>query len=243
MTHSSSSPDTTGLDFFSENVDAWGAAEWFNRLAKAVRRHGDAVRANDEGQMAICQNVAISSAWRLVSDYEQQVRAALQPSSAGSEEDWQDDPASDERWNAGLDFAMEHLCKVLGVNPREVNWDAATETLDGDVMAVIGNVLRAKFGEDWGPNDPAQGWRDISTAPKNGTEIWLYREDCDAFLGRWIAPCEFLNEDEYEGDDGWDECDWFFADFVRGGRVTDGAPTHWMPLPTSPLPSTNGDTP
>ena len=29
-----------------------------------------------------------------------------------------------------------------------VNWDAATETLDGDVQAVIGNILRARFGED-----------------------------------------------------------------------------------------------
>lgn len=89
--------------------------------------------------------------------------------------------------------------------------------------------------------DVAQpSWQPIETAPKNGTEIWLYREDCGAFLGRWIAPCEFLNEAEYEGDQGWDECDWFFADFVRGGRVTDGAPTHWIPLPTPPLSSTDG---
>ena len=77
-------------------------------------------------------------------------------------------------------------------------------------------------------------WQSIETAPKDGTEIWLYREDCDAFLGRWIAPCDFLNEDEYKDADGWDEPDWFFADFVHGGRVTDGAPTHWMPLPDPP---------
>jgi hypothetical protein len=56
----------------------------------------------------------------------------------------------------GIDFALEQLCKFLDVDPASVNWDAATETVDGDVQAVIGNILRAKFGEDWGPSAPAQ---------------------------------------------------------------------------------------
>lgn len=66
---------------------------------------------------------------------------------------WKDDPASDERWNAGCDFAMLRLCEFLSVDPALVRWDAATETVEGDVSAVIGNILRGKFGEDWGPND------------------------------------------------------------------------------------------
>lgn len=61
------------------------------------------------------------------------------------------DPTASEQWNVGCDFAMVHLCKYLGVDPSSVSWDAATETVDGDVLAVIGNILRAKFGEDWGP--------------------------------------------------------------------------------------------
>jgi hypothetical protein len=65
------------------------------------------------------------------------------------ENDWKADPAQDERWNAGLDFALTQLCKVLKVDPLTVTWDAATETLDGDVQAVIGNVLRVRFGEEW----------------------------------------------------------------------------------------------
>ena len=64
---------------------------------------------------------------------------------------WLDDPASDERWNAGLDFGMTQLCSLLGVDTEAVTWDAATETLDGDVRAVLGNILRAKYGDDWGP--------------------------------------------------------------------------------------------
>lgn len=60
-----------------------------------------------------------------------------------------DDPTSSAEWNNGCDFAMTQLCNVLGVDPNLVSWDAATETVDGDVAAVIGNILRAKFGDDW----------------------------------------------------------------------------------------------
>lgn len=65
------------LDFFTKNVDAWGAAEWFNRLALAIRQQDAAVVAGDEIAMEICRNVAASSAMRLVREYEQQVRTAL----------------------------------------------------------------------------------------------------------------------------------------------------------------------
>jgi hypothetical protein len=61
------------------------------------------------------------------------------------------DPTADERWNEGCDFAMLQLCQVLGVDPHTVSWDAATETVDGDVQSVIGNILRAGMGEDWEP--------------------------------------------------------------------------------------------
>lgn len=85
----------------------------------------------------------------------------------------------------------------------------------------------------------AAEWQPIETAPKDGSEIWLYREDSGPFLGRWVAPCEFLTDGEREAeaidDDEWGEPDWFYADFVKGGRVTDGAPTLWHPLPALPL--------
>jgi len=72
-------PLNDGSKFFSENVDRWGASEWFNRLAVAVRDQDKAVLAGDEVAMEICRNVAASSAMRLVRDYEPQVRAALSP--------------------------------------------------------------------------------------------------------------------------------------------------------------------
>src|ERR1700679_40304 len=42
------------------------------------------------------------------------------------EPDWQDDPSSDERWNAGVDFVMIQLCNFMGIDPHMVTWDAAT---------------------------------------------------------------------------------------------------------------------
>jgi hypothetical protein len=74
--------------------------------------------------------------------------------STSADEDWREDPSADERWNAGLDYAMTRFCHVLGVDPKDVTWDAATEELDGDVCAVIGNILRVKFGDDFDPTAP-----------------------------------------------------------------------------------------
>jgi hypothetical protein len=43
------------------------------------------------------------------------------------------------------------LCAILKVDPQSVSWDAATETLDGDVRAVLHGILTAGLGEDWKP--------------------------------------------------------------------------------------------
>ncbi len=80
-------------------------------------------------------------------------------------------------------------------------------------------------------------WQPIETAPKDGSEILGYREDCGILLIRWTAPANFCTEKELEGLD--DESafaeDWFYADFVAGGRLErEEVPTHWMPLPDEP---------
>lgn len=79
-------------------------------------------------------------------------RAALPPA---PDADWRNDPSADERWNAGCDFAMTMLCQVVKADPAKVSWDAATETLEGDVSAVIGNILTEGLGEDWQDRAPA----------------------------------------------------------------------------------------
>lgn len=58
-------------------------------------------------------------------------------------DDWRDDPTSEEQWNAGVDFAMKQLCSALDVKPDSITWDAATETVEGDIQSVMWNILRA----------------------------------------------------------------------------------------------------
>lgn len=66
------------------------------------------------------------------------------------------------------------------------------------------------------PPAPAVAWQDISTAPKDGTEVLICGSD--VYGDMWMAVAGYFNDDwrEDPGDDAY----WF--------------PTHWMPLPTQP---------
>jgi len=81
------------------------------------------------------------------------------------------------------------------------------------------------------------GWMPIETAPKDGTEIWGYREDSGPLLVRYTSPDAFLTDSELEKLDEESAFaeGWFYADFVDGGRL-DGSevPTHWQRLPSAP---------
>ena len=56
-------------------------------------------------------------------------------------------------------------------------------------------------------------WRDIATAPKDGT---------------WMLACWAGSDRPAFGVVKWDSCDW-----IEGGDVV-GIPTHWLPLPSAP---------
>jgi len=76
-------------------------------------------------------------------------------------------------------------------------------------------------------------WQPIETAPKDGTEILGWGEYTGIMLMRWIAPCDFLHESELSKMNDSESPDWFYADFVTGGRLDDPM-THWMPCPLPP---------
>jgi hypothetical protein len=78
-----------------------------------------------------------------------------------------------------------------------------------------------------------EGWRPIETAPRDGTEVYLWSPDAgdggEAFTGYW-QDCE-----DYPGGGAW----W--------SRPTDpfnidSDPTRWRPLPPPPEPSKTGPT-
>ncbi len=80
-------------------------------------------------------------------------------------------------------------------------------------------------------------WKLIETAPKDGTEVLGWRSDAGIMLIRFVAPIDFLTDRELENLDTEtaEAEDWFFADFVEGGRLEGNeSPTHWMALPEPP---------
>ena len=84
-------------------------------------------------------------------------------------------------------------------------------------------------------------WQPINTAPKDGTEVLVFRMDCGCTA---IAHVAF-----YRSEEAWDECplpDWESKEeyvgwwsYIRNSisqEKLDGVytPTHWMPLPPDP---------
>ena len=127
-------------------------------------------------------NLAVSIIERLVAA----LAAAPQPA---TEDDYHNDPSADDRWNAGCDYAMTALCKLLRINTDDVTWDAATEELEGDVLAVLGNILTVRFGDDWRRAEPQpavadrEACRAKQAEPDRGSDetpydrgyVWGYR--------------------------------------------------------------------
>lgn len=80
-------------------------------------------------------------------------------------------------------------------------------------------------------------WMDIETAPKDGTEILAWREDCGQFIASYTSADSFpLTQDEIDAmdEEALSSSDWFtqWPRYIRleGSEV----PTHWQPLPAPP---------
>lgn len=166
----------------------------------------------------------------------------------GSVEEDDADLASDEKWNAGVNYAIERLCQIFDVDPKSISWDAATETLDGDVMSVLCNVLVAAYGEEWSsqPRDTVivraallsaskepEGWRDIASAPKDETEILGWTpQGCSIVY--WVEASPIYPDDPGM-DAGWLARDGTTCPGCPGySTEAQNVPTHWRPLPTAP---------
>jgi hypothetical protein len=74
------------------------------------------------------------------------------------------------------------------------------------------------------------GWRPIESAPKDGTEFIVYRDDAGVFPAVWLHPPH-----EDGGRDDSQEPTLFC---LRGSDLTREPPTHWMPLPAPPTEQT-----
>jgi len=105
---------------------------------------------------------------------------------------------------------------------------AHVQLQDAEIARLRAEVERLKALTEWRPFD---------TAPQDGTEIIVYREDALVFTASF---CESRSEEpanehdrqwfgESTDEDGW--C-WFSA---CGDDLTGDLPTLWMPMPAPPL--------
>lgn len=66
-------------------------------------------------------------------------------------------------------------------------------------------------------------WRSADSAPKDGTQIVVWREDAGVLIAHFVAPSEVTESDD-------DEPAWWTID---GDELATDAFTHWMYLPAT----------
>ena len=76
-------------------------------------------------------------------------------------------------------------------------------------------------------------WFGIETAPRDGTEILLYKDIATIGIvrnGRWVKQTDWSDQDN-EFPDGW----WCYTNCISQ-EMLEGIylPTHWTPLPQPP---------
>lgn len=87
---------------------------------------------------------------------------------------------------------------------------------------------------------PGGGWQDISTAPKDGTEVLIYRDGWqEAPRAKWGDHDGENEKGESIVFGGWFMASEWFAygcedGFLGWNEDADVMPTHWMPLPAAP---------
>lgn len=159
-----------------------------------------------------------------------------------STRDYDSDAEAIAAWNRRPAPASDLRAAAQAVVDR---WDSPQWKDEPHTAEFINRLRRAleAVGGDDALAARAPQWLPIEQAPKDGTELLGWREDCGVMIIRWTAPTHFMTTNECEralADDPraeeWLEAeDWFCADFNVGCRL-DGseAPTKFMPLPAAP---------
>jgi hypothetical protein len=106
---------------------------------------------------------------------------------------------------------------------RAAHWDGCWEARGHHECAIA--RLRATVGRS------IEGWRPIESAPKDGGRVMLTGERGWIVLASWSEDAAFP---ECEHRPGWQvsECD----DCWYSRSLEPAEPTHWMPLPSAPVP-------
>ena len=139
--------------------------------------------------------------------------------------------------NAGSEMSGSHALAIAA-------WNRRTPAPEGEVVAwryrqrsgAGGWAVSLEDMSDW-PNlicEPLYaalrptdtGWRDIATAPRDGTDCILWDRN-HARFGSWRVDEGFASKEPMWLDDSYD-------DYSSGFASNPLEPTHWMPLPPAP---------
>jgi hypothetical protein len=120
----------------------------------------------------------------------------------------------------------DYLCTCLGCGGGFVGDKRALSCLPCAVERVEAAISSIPSPDDGAPmrHEGGDGWRPIETAPKDGTEVWLFGTSESSPFSRPHIGCED-REVAYWHAGGWKSawCD---------GWVVE--PSHWQPLPAPP---------
>ena len=121
---------------------------------------------------------------------------------------------------------------------RKVDFVSTIDRLRSRVEE-LENLVQANVQGSGAVNVPVCQPMPIEVAPRDGSEILGWRADCGWLLVRWISCGDFMTEREIDesgmSDEDLHEEAWFYADFIKGGRLADDeAPTHFLQLPPPP---------
>jgi hypothetical protein len=114
-----------------------------------------------------------------------------------------------------------HEDGVIGVWKEDVGGYAANREDDTIASAILWELANDLLSTPAAPPAGA-GWQPIETAPKDARDLWLFEAGCEPeqFVGYWCS----------EGGGFWQYREGLLADVVEFAE-----PTHWMPLPASPV--------
>jgi hypothetical protein len=120
----------------------------------------------------------------------------------------------------------DSLREIETISDRCVNVGHYTASDALDDLSEIRSVIKRTDIQLAALSKADMGWQDIETAPKDGTLILAFDPDDvpQQVVVKWHA------DGHWEG--------WLYADDVLCDVMPEGAaPTHWMPLLASPVPS------